>query len=265
MSGLVPGIVGSGGGGVTWKGNLSTATQVHAPVATNALASSYYIKFSPDGTKAICVTAGSNSISFYTVSTSFDPRTLTLVRTVTVTSASAFYSGEIRGRYFYGVNNAGLIYRVDLGADWAIPAGTSIAFDQSFNTGVSSNDVYSICVAHDGSNIYIAPHTSGVVYRVQLATPHIINAGTTVTNADLGNTLLGLMISGDGKKFYHNTYSTSVLTEYDMITPYSLTVISQVRTRDLDDTRGWSMNDDGSRLYGKNVSDNTVVTYSLAA
>ena len=229
------------------------------------------VSFKPDGTKMYVVGRGSDAVSEYSLSTSWDVSTASYSQQFSVAAQenspyNLFFKPD--GTKMYVVGSTGDdVNEYDLSTAWDV---STSSFVQSFS--VSAQETIPACVFFkpDGTKMYVAGLLNDVVSEYDLSVAWDVSTAThnqDFSVASQEGNANGLSFKPDGTKMYVSGKAKDNVNEYDLSTAWDVSTASFTQSFSLSDTLSYSVGlffrDDGLKFFVMFPGPRTVYAYDI--
>ena len=208
--------------------NLGTAFDVSTAVSTSTTLpvgsqdnTPWAFDFKPDGTSIYMVGSQNHTVFQYNLTSAFDIGTASYANksfsVLTQASSARGLTFKPDGTKMYVLDNgADDIHQYSLSTAWDV---STASYDSvSFNVTSQANSPYGITFNADGTELFLAGHTVGAVYKYALTTAYDIStASYSSIYFDFSSqttTPTDVFFADSGKKMYINSYGDDTIYQY---------------------------------------------------
>lgn len=226
--------------------------------------------FSSDGLKMFVVGDSGNDINEYSLSTAWDPSTLTYVRVFSVagqdTSPYGLFFKDDGLKMFVVGDATNTVYAYDLSIAWDL---STASYLNSFSVNGEDPSPAGIYISPDGINMYITGDGGNEINQYTLGTAwNISTASITRTQSITAQETSPKSISfkPDGTVMYVLGSQADEINQYTLSTPWNISTISFVQLFKVADTlpEGLYFSPDGEKFFITGSSTDCVFKYSIS-
>lgn len=236
--------------------------------------SSYGGSFNNDGTKFYMVGDSGNDINQYSLSTAYNPATMTYVQNRSVatedtTPCGVMFNPTGTKMYVCGFLNK-KIFEYSLSGSWNILTTTYTgAVSGSLALTIDTSN-WQACFNGTGTKIYYVGYAHNGVYCYSLPIAYALSGATFLNSGSLSlqeDTPLALAFNNDGTKFYMAGQNTNRIHQYSCGTPYDISTLTYdlsgaLTASSVGVPRGMMFNNDGTKVFIVDSNPDGLFRYS---